>query len=66
MSIRHILKQREAAWRPHLPKPLTKVSPAPEQPMQKELPDLPEEPPGTANEVSLSFSLKIKYIFYFL
>ncbi|XP_060509148.1 UBX domain-containing protein 8 isoform X3 [Panthera onca] len=42
---------REAAKRRNLPKPLTKVSPSAEQPTQKEVLDLPEEPPETADEV---------------
>ncbi|XP_015991634.1 UBX domain-containing protein 8 [Rousettus aegyptiacus] len=42
---------REAARRRNLPNPLVKVSPPAEQPMQKEVPDLPEEPPETAEEV---------------
>nr|XP_060497534.1 UBX domain-containing protein 8-like [Panthera onca] len=42
---------REAAKRRNLPKPLTKISPSPEQPTQKEVLDLPEEPPETADEV---------------
>ncbi|XP_039702372.1 UBX domain-containing protein 8 [Pteropus medius] len=42
---------REAARRRNLPNPLIKVSPPAEQRMQKEVPDLPEEPPETAEEV---------------
>uniref|UniRef100_A0A8C8X9L1 UBX domain-containing protein n=1 Tax=Panthera leo TaxID=9689 RepID=A0A8C8X9L1_PANLE len=42
---------REAAKRRNLPKPLTKISPSAEQPTQKEVLDLPEEPPETADEV---------------
>ncbi|XP_007174128.3 UBX domain-containing protein 8 isoform X2 [Balaenoptera acutorostrata] len=42
---------REAAKRRNLPKPVTKVSPAAEQPTQKEVLDLPEEPPEIAEEV---------------
>ncbi|XP_062933226.1 UBX domain-containing protein 8 isoform X2 [Cynocephalus volans] len=42
---------REAAKKRKLPKPLTKVSPPAEQPTQKEVPDLPEEPSETATEV---------------
>ncbi|XP_007532202.1 UBX domain-containing protein 8 isoform X3 [Erinaceus europaeus] len=41
---------REAAKRRKLPKTLTKISP-PEQPKQKEVLNLPEEPPETAEEV---------------
>ncbi|KAK1341829.1 hypothetical protein QTO34_016580 [Cnephaeus nilssonii] len=41
---------RKAAKRRNLPKPSTKVSPS-EQPTQKEVPDLPEEPSETAEEV---------------
>ncbi|XP_042790391.1 UBX domain-containing protein 8 isoform X2 [Panthera leo] len=57
---------REAAKRRNLPKPLTKVSPSAEQPTQKEVLDLPEEPPETADEVSSFFSLEIKYILFSL
>ncbi|KAM9043475.1 UBX domain-containing protein 8 isoform 2-T3 [Megaptera novaeangliae] len=42
---------REAAKRRNLPKPVTKVSPTAEQPTQKEVLDLPEEPPEIAEEV---------------
>ncbi|XP_026978573.1 UBX domain-containing protein 8 isoform X1 [Sagmatias obliquidens] len=42
---------REAAKRRNLPKPVTKVSPPAEQPTQKEVLDLPEEPPEIAEEV---------------
>ncbi|XP_044929720.1 UBX domain-containing protein 8 isoform X1 [Mustela putorius furo] len=42
---------REAAKRRNLPKLLTKVSPSAEQPTRKEVLDLPEEPPETAEEV---------------
>ncbi|XP_058553701.1 LOW QUALITY PROTEIN: UBX domain-containing protein 8-like [Neofelis nebulosa] len=42
---------REAAKRRNLPKPLTKISPSAEQPTQKEVLHLPEEPPETADEV---------------
>nr|KAF6371071.1 UBX domain protein 8 [Myotis myotis] len=42
---------RKAAKRRNLPKPSTKVSPPAEQPMQKEVSDLPEEPSETAEEV---------------
>nr|KAF6461207.1 UBX domain protein 8 [Molossus molossus] len=47
---------RRAANRRNLPKPSTKVSPTrvsppAEQPTQKEVPDLPEEPSETAEEV---------------
>ncbi|XP_030688473.1 UBX domain-containing protein 8 isoform X1 [Globicephala melas] len=42
---------REAAKRWNLPKPVTKVSPPAEQPTQKEVLDLPEEPPEIAEEV---------------
>ncbi|XP_008144424.2 UBX domain-containing protein 8 isoform X1 [Eptesicus fuscus] len=42
---------RKAAKRRNLPKPSTKVSPPAEQPTQKEVPDLPEEPSETAEEV---------------
>ncbi|KAF3825507.1 hypothetical protein GH733_005489 [Mirounga leonina] len=42
---------REAAKRRNLPKPLSKISPSAEQPMQKEVLSLPEEPPETAEEV---------------
>ncbi|XP_067577686.1 UBX domain-containing protein 8 isoform X1 [Pseudorca crassidens] len=42
---------REAAKRQNLPKPVTKVSPPAEQPTQKEVLDLPEEPPEIAEEV---------------
>uniref|UniRef100_A0A8C7ERH6 UBX domain protein 8 n=1 Tax=Neovison vison TaxID=452646 RepID=A0A8C7ERH6_NEOVI len=48
---------REAAKRRNLPKLLTKISPSAEQPTRKEVLDLPEEPPETAEEVSLCFSL---------
>ncbi|XP_006201205.1 UBX domain-containing protein 8 isoform X2 [Vicugna pacos] len=41
---------REAARRRNLPKRLTKVSPPAEQPRQKEVLNLPEEPPETAEE----------------
>uniref|UniRef100_A0A8C0DD13 UBX domain-containing protein 8 n=1 Tax=Balaenoptera musculus TaxID=9771 RepID=A0A8C0DD13_BALMU len=41
---------REAAKRRNLPKPVTKSPPA-EQPTQKEVLDLPEEPPEIAEEV---------------
>lgn len=41
---------REAAKRRNLPKLLTKVAPPAEQPTQK-VPDFPEEPPETAEEV---------------
>ncbi|XP_010986288.3 UBX domain-containing protein 8 isoform X1 [Camelus dromedarius] len=42
---------REAARRRNLPNCLTKVSPPAEQPRQKEVLNLPEEPPETAEEV---------------
>ncbi|CAK7295383.1 UBX domain-containing protein 8 [Vulpes lagopus] len=42
---------REAAKRRNLPKPLTKISPSAEQPTQKEVLNLPEEPPEAAEEV---------------
>ncbi|KAG8509658.1 UBX domain-containing protein 8 [Galemys pyrenaicus] len=42
---------REAPMRRNLPKPLTRVSPSDEQPRQKEVLDLPEEPPESAKEV---------------
>ncbi|XP_036314196.1 UBX domain-containing protein 8 isoform X2 [Pipistrellus kuhlii] len=42
---------RKAAKRRNLPKPSTKVSPPAEQPTQKEVSDLPEEPSETAEEV---------------
>ncbi|XP_054556811.1 UBX domain-containing protein 8 isoform X3 [Talpa occidentalis] len=42
---------REAEKRRNLPKPLTKVSPSAEQPRQKEVLDLPAEPPDSAEEV---------------
>ncbi|XP_007447680.1 PREDICTED: UBX domain-containing protein 8 isoform X3 [Lipotes vexillifer] len=42
---------REAAKRRNFPKPVTKVSPPAEQPTQKEVLDLPEEPPEIAAEV---------------
>ncbi|XP_005864106.1 PREDICTED: UBX domain-containing protein 8 isoform X1 [Myotis brandtii] len=42
---------RKAAKRRNLPKPSTKVSPPAEQPVQKEVSDLPEEPSETAEEV---------------
>uniref|UniRef100_A0A4W2HI33 UBX domain-containing protein 8 n=1 Tax=Bos indicus x Bos taurus TaxID=30522 RepID=A0A4W2HI33_BOBOX len=42
---------REAAKRRNLPKPVTNISPPAEQPTKKEVLDLPEEPPETAEEV---------------
>ncbi|XP_012931568.1 UBX domain-containing protein 8 isoform X3 [Heterocephalus glaber] len=42
---------REAAKRRNLPNPLTQVPPPADQPLQKEVPDLPEEPSETAKEV---------------
>ncbi|XP_047407602.1 UBX domain-containing protein 8 isoform X2 [Sciurus carolinensis] len=42
---------REAAKRRNLAKPLTEVSPSAEQPSQKQVPDLPEEPSETTEEV---------------
>ncbi|XP_004682274.1 PREDICTED: UBX domain-containing protein 8 [Condylura cristata] len=42
---------REAARRRTLPKPLTKLSPPAEQPRQKEVLDLPGEPPESAEDV---------------
>ncbi|XP_057552707.1 UBX domain-containing protein 8 isoform X1 [Hippopotamus amphibius kiboko] len=42
---------REAAKRRNLPKPLTRASPPAEQPTQKKVLNLPEEPPETAEEV---------------
>lgn len=42
---------RKAAKRRNLPKPSTKVSPPAEQPVPKEISDLPEEPSETAEEV---------------
>uniref|UniRef100_A0A452S672 UBX domain-containing protein 8 n=1 Tax=Ursus americanus TaxID=9643 RepID=A0A452S672_URSAM len=42
---------REAAKRRNLPKPVTRISASAEQPTQKEVLDLPEEPPETAEEV---------------
>ncbi|XP_021549894.1 LOW QUALITY PROTEIN: UBX domain-containing protein 8 [Neomonachus schauinslandi] len=42
---------REAAKRRNLPKPLSKISPSAEQPTQKEVLSLPEEPPETAEEI---------------
>ncbi|KAM8932590.1 UBX domain-containing protein 8 isoform 1-T1 [Lycaon pictus] len=41
---------RGAAKRRNLPKPLTKISPSAEQPTQKEVLNLPEEPPEAAEE----------------
>uniref|UniRef100_A0ABI7YTB9 UBX domain-containing protein n=1 Tax=Felis catus TaxID=9685 RepID=A0ABI7YTB9_FELCA len=52
---------REAAKRRNLPKPLTKISPSAEQPTQKEVLDLPEEPPETADEVLFHWMMKIGY-----
>ncbi|XP_059765491.1 UBX domain-containing protein 8 isoform X3 [Balaenoptera ricei] len=52
---------REAAKRRNLPKPVTKVSPAAEQPTQKEVLDLPEEPPEIAEEVLFDWMMKIGY-----
>ncbi|EHB00019.1 UBX domain-containing protein 8 [Heterocephalus glaber] len=42
---------REAAKRQNLPNPLAQVPPPADQPLQKEVPDLPEEPSETAKEV---------------
>ncbi|XP_059100482.1 UBX domain-containing protein 8 [Peromyscus eremicus] len=42
---------REAARRRNLPKLLTEISPPAQQPAKKEVPDLPEEPSETAEEV---------------
>uniref|UniRef100_A0A8C6RA09 UBX domain protein 8 n=1 Tax=Nannospalax galili TaxID=1026970 RepID=A0A8C6RA09_NANGA len=42
---------REAAKRRNLPKLLKEISPPAEQPWKKEIPDLPEEPCDTAEEV---------------
>lgn len=42
---------REAAKRRNLPKLLKEISPPAEQPEKKEVPDLPEEPSQTAEEV---------------
>ncbi|CAH6787206.1 UBX domain-containing protein 8 [Phodopus roborovskii] len=42
---------REAARRRNLPKLLTEITPPAPQPAKKEVPDLPEEPPETAEEV---------------
>ncbi|XP_051025354.1 UBX domain-containing protein 8 [Acomys russatus] len=42
---------REAARRRNLPKLPTEMSPLAQQPVKKEVPDLPEEPPETAKEV---------------
>ncbi|XP_019776955.1 UBX domain-containing protein 8 isoform X2 [Tursiops truncatus] len=52
---------REAAKRRNLPKPVTKVSPPAEQPTQKEVLDLPEEPPEIAEEVLFDWMMKIGY-----
>ncbi|XP_030688484.1 UBX domain-containing protein 8 isoform X2 [Globicephala melas] len=52
---------REAAKRWNLPKPVTKVSPPAEQPTQKEVLDLPEEPPEIAEEVLFDWMMKIGY-----
>ncbi|XP_007119092.1 UBX domain-containing protein 8 isoform X2 [Physeter macrocephalus] len=52
---------REAAKRWNLPKPVTKVSPPTEQPTQKEVLDLPEEPPEIAEEVLFDWMVKIGY-----
>ncbi|XP_067577687.1 UBX domain-containing protein 8 isoform X2 [Pseudorca crassidens] len=52
---------REAAKRQNLPKPVTKVSPPAEQPTQKEVLDLPEEPPEIAEEVLFDWMMKIGY-----
>ncbi|XP_005398429.1 PREDICTED: UBX domain-containing protein 8 isoform X1 [Chinchilla lanigera] len=42
---------REAAKRRNLPNPVTRVPPPADQPLQKEVSDLPEEPSETAEEV---------------
>ncbi|XP_041585650.1 UBX domain-containing protein 8-like isoform X2 [Vulpes lagopus] len=52
---------REAAKRRNLPKPLTKISPSAEQPTQKEVLNLPEEPPEAAEEVLFDWMKKIGY-----
>ncbi|XP_024620735.1 UBX domain-containing protein 8 isoform X2 [Neophocaena asiaeorientalis asiaeorientalis] len=52
---------REAAKRRNLPKPVTKVSPPAEQPTQKEVLDLPEEPPEIAEEVLFDWMMKSGY-----
>ncbi|XP_036105866.1 UBX domain-containing protein 8 isoform X2 [Molossus molossus] len=57
---------RRAANRRNLPKPSTKVSPTrvsppAEQPTQKEVPDLPEEPSETAEEVLFDWMMNIGY-----
>lgn len=52
MKVRHLLKhqaKRKKRW--NLPKLSTKVSPSAEQPMQKDIPDLPEEPLERVEEV---------------
>uniref|UniRef100_A0A7N5KBF2 UBX domain protein 8 n=1 Tax=Ailuropoda melanoleuca TaxID=9646 RepID=A0A7N5KBF2_AILME len=52
---------REAAKRRNLPKPVTRISASAEQPTQKEVLDLPEEPPETAEEVLFDWMMKIGY-----
>ncbi|KAK7812193.1 hypothetical protein U0070_014784 [Myodes glareolus] len=52
---------REAARRRNLPKLLTEVSPPAPQPAKKEVPDLPDEPSETAEEVLLDWMMRIGY-----